>query len=161
MSNIENFNQLVERAIHDTGHAQIRPVIAKELLHYDILFCLDKNRLLEQLTFQGGTALRLCYGAPRLSEDLDFAGGKNFVTADLMNIKDCLEDYIGARYGLEIAIKEPKEMTAIPQNQDIKVDKWQISITVQQRTLQKNNFLDYLIAADMALLQQVKEIIAS
>lgn len=129
MSDAENFNQLVERAMSITGRTHMRPAIAKELLHYDILFCLDKCGLLNKLTFQGGTSLRLCYGASRLSEDLDFAGGADFATANLIDMKHCLENYIGARYGLEIVVKEPKEMTSIPQNQDIKVDKWQIGIT--------------------------------
>ena len=53
----------------------MRPVIEKEILHYDILFCLDQAGLLKDLVFQGGTCLRLCYGANRFSEDLDFAGG--------------------------------------------------------------------------------------
>ncbi|HET6629122.1 MAG TPA: nucleotidyl transferase AbiEii/AbiGii toxin family protein, partial [Woeseiaceae bacterium] len=46
-----------------------RPVVEKELLHYDILFALDTEGLLDPLTFQGGTSLRLCYGAQRFSED--------------------------------------------------------------------------------------------
>jgi len=72
MSEIENFNQLVDRAMRIAGRAHMRPAIAKELLHYDILFCLDKEGLLDTLTFQEGTSLRLCYGASRFSEDLDF-----------------------------------------------------------------------------------------
>ena len=44
-------------------------------------------------------------------------------------MKNCLEKYIGERYGLEISVKEPKEMATLPDYQDIKVDKWQISIT--------------------------------
>lgn len=129
MSNIENFNQLVERAMSTPGRTHLRPAIAKELLHYDILFCLDEKGLLDKLTFQGGTSLRLCYGASRFSEDLDFVGGKEFATANLIEMKNCLEQYIGERYGLEISVKEPKEMALTPQYQDIKVDKWQIGIT--------------------------------
>lgn len=129
MNNRENLNQLIERAMSMPGHTHMRPVITKELLHYDILFCLDEKRLLDKLTFQGGTSLRLCYGAPRFSEDLDFVGGKEFVTANLIEMKNCLEQYIGKRYGLEISVKEPKAMTATVQHQDIKVDKWQIAIT--------------------------------
>ncbi len=129
MNKIENFNQLVDRAMRVAGRAHMRPVIAKELLHYDILFCLDKDGLLDKLTFQGGTSLRLCYGAFRFSEDLNFVGGKEFITAQLVEMKNCLEKYIGERYGLEIIVKEPKEMAAIPEYQDIKVDKWQISLT--------------------------------
>ena len=84
MSKIEDFNQLVDRAISIKGYAHMRPVIAKELLHYDILFSLEKDGLLDELTFQGGTSLRLCYGAPRFSEDLDFVGGREFTTKNLI-----------------------------------------------------------------------------
>jgi predicted nucleotidyltransferase component of viral defense system len=73
-----NFAALVDKAMILSGRGHMRPVIEKELLHYDILFSLDKEGLLDILTFQGGTSLRLCYGAPRFSEHLDFAGGRDF-----------------------------------------------------------------------------------
>lgn len=129
MSDIENFNFLVERAMHDNKLAHMRPVVAKELLHYDILFSLEKDGLLDDLTFQGGTSLRLCYGAPRFSEDLDFVGGRDFSTAKVQGIKNCIEKYIGERYGLEITVKEPKEMAVEADYEDVKVDKWQVRIT--------------------------------
>lgn len=44
-------------------------------------------------------------------------------------MKSCIESYIASRYGLEITVKEPSEMTNEPGYQDIKVDKWQIAIT--------------------------------
>jgi len=56
----------------------LESVVVKELIHYDILWALDKKGILGQLTFHGGTALCLCFGASRLSEDLDFAGGSGF-----------------------------------------------------------------------------------
>lgn len=129
MSDIENFNQLVDRAIRIKGLAHMRPVLAKELLHYDILFSLEKEGLLDSLTFQGGTSLRLCYGAPRFSEDLDFVGGRDFSSSKVMGIKQCIEKYIGERYGLEITVKEPKDIASDLDYSDIKVDKWQIRIT--------------------------------
>lgn len=129
MSDVENFNQLVDRAMSANGLKHMRPVIAKELLHYDILFSLEKEGLLDKLTFQGGTSLRLCYGAPRFSEDLDFVGGKDFITANVLGIKKCIQKYIGERYGLEISVKEPKDIAAQPDYADIKVDKWQVRIT--------------------------------
>ncbi|OGT67644.1 MAG: hypothetical protein A3I12_01435 [Gammaproteobacteria bacterium RIFCSPLOWO2_02_FULL_38_11] len=129
MNKQENFNTLVEQAMRMEGRTHMRPVIEKELFHYDILFALDSDGLLDRLTFQGGTSLRLCYGAPRFSEDLDFAGGKSFKTADLMMMKDCIEEYLGKRYGLQVTVKEPKEMAQEIQGNEIKVDKWQISIT--------------------------------
>ena len=53
MTKVENFNLLVDRAMSIPERRQMRPAIAKELLHYDILFCLDKEGLLDKLTFQG------------------------------------------------------------------------------------------------------------
>lgn len=127
--NREDFNLLVELAMREEGYSHMRPVIEKELLHYDLLFALDKQGLLDQLTFQGGTSLRLCYGSSRFSEDLDFAGGNDFTTSQLIDMKNCIESYIASRYGLEVSVKEPSEMSIDPKYQDIKVDKWQIAIT--------------------------------
>ncbi|MDX2346188.1 MAG: nucleotidyl transferase AbiEii/AbiGii toxin family protein [Legionella sp.] len=127
--NKDDFDVLVELAMKEEGYAHMRAVIEKELLHYDLLFALDKQGLLDQLTFQGGTSLRLCYGSARFSEDLDFAGGHDFTTSHLIDMKSCIETYIGGRYGLEVLVKEPREMSLEPKYQDIKVDKWQIAIT--------------------------------
>src|SRR3984885_12686924 len=125
----EDFNALINKIMQTEGRHHMRPVIEKELLHYDILFALDKERLLDNLTFQGGTLLRLCYGAQRFSEDLDFAGGKSFNQSDLINLKQCVEKYIGKRYGFEVSVKEPKELASEFINQNIKVEKWQVSVT--------------------------------
>lgn len=122
------FLDLVEGAMREPGRVHMRPVIEKELLHYDILFALNSAGLLDKLTFQGGTALRLCYGAPRFSEDLDFAGGENFKTEDLIAMKSCLENYLSKHYGLEVSVKEPKELLEEPENRNIKVSKWQIKV---------------------------------
>lgn len=123
-----NFMFLVEKAMQAEGRSHMRPVIEKELLHYDILFALDQAGLLDKVTFQGGTSLRLCYGAPRFSEDLDFAGGKEFRTHDLMAIKYCIEAYFAKRYTLEVSVKEPSEMKQELEKGGIKVSKWQIRI---------------------------------
>jgi predicted nucleotidyltransferase component of viral defense system len=124
----ENFNALVNKAMQTSGLAFMRPVVEKELLHYDILFALDKENLLDNIIFQGGTALRLCYGGQRFSEDLDFAGGIDFQPSQLIMIKQCIESYIGSRYGLEVSVKEPKEMQEENDRQGVKVDKWQIIV---------------------------------
>lgn len=124
----KNFNALIEKAMQMEGRAHMRPVIEKELLHYDILFALDKEGLLDKLTFQGGTLLRLCYGSQRFSEDLDFAGGKSFNKTDLINLKECIEKYIGGRYGFEVSVKEPKELELEKINANITVEKWQVNV---------------------------------
>jgi predicted nucleotidyltransferase component of viral defense system len=128
-TNREDFNLLVGLAMREEGYSHMRPVVEKELLHYDLLFALDKQGLLDKLTFQGGTSLRLCYGSSRFSEDLDFAGGYDFTTSKLLDMKECIEGYIASRYGLDVSVKEPAEMSIEPEYQDIKVDKWQIAIT--------------------------------
>ncbi len=127
----ENFDHLVELAMRDAGRAHMRPVIEKELLHYDILFALSEAKLLDTLTFQGGTSLRLCHGAPRFSEDLDFAGGPGLDTRRLQDIKQCLEDYLGSRYGLDVRVRAPQirgmdDGPAEPGHTQIA--KWRISI---------------------------------
>lgn len=129
MSKQVEFDELVEEAIRQGDLANLRPVVEKELLHYDILFCLSEAGLLKSLTFQGGTSLRLCYSSNRFSEDLDFAGGPDFCSANLAQMKDCIEDYLGNRYGLEVTVKEPNELRAEPEYAEVKVDKWQISVT--------------------------------
>lgn len=131
MKNKINFNTLVEHAVLNDKHAALKTVIEKELIHYDILFALSQHQLLDQLTFQGGTALRLCYRSKRFSEDLDFVGGADFNREKLMPIKEVLEKYIGERYGLAISVKEPKEMKMLPERSNVNVDIWQISVTTK------------------------------
>jgi len=133
----QDFNELVALAMAQPGRAAMKPVVEKEILHYDIFHALDKAGLLKDLVFQGGTSLRLCRGSSRFSEDLDFAGGKDFTSAKMQPIKACLETYIGARYGLHVEVKDPKEMALAPEYEGVKVDKWQISVETapQQRNL--------------------------
>jgi predicted nucleotidyltransferase component of viral defense system len=111
-----------------TNVSHMRAVIEKELLHYDILFALERGGFLDKLVFQGGTSLRLCYGGNRFSEDLDFAGGKEFNSFMLKDIKACIEKYIGERYGLEVTVKEPKELKKDPKYSELKIDKWQVAV---------------------------------
>jgi len=124
-----DFSSLADRAMAQAGRGHMRPVIEKELLHYDILFGLDRDGLLDELTFQGGTALRLCYGSRRFSEDLDFAGGREFSRTQVDGIRASLEGYIGQRYGLEVRLREPTELENDPAYRGVHVDTWQLSIT--------------------------------
>lgn len=53
---------------------QIAPEhIAREAYEILILHKLGESPLAEKIVFKGGTALRLAYGSPRFSEDLDFS----------------------------------------------------------------------------------------
>lgn len=124
----EDFNRLIARAMEDPAVSHMRPVIAKELIHYDLLYALDREGLLDSLVFQGGTSLRLCYGGKRFSEDLDFAGGKDFSSSQLREIRTCIEDYLSSRYRLEVRVKEPASLKQERDYADLRVDKWQVAI---------------------------------
>lgn len=123
----QDFRALVEMAMKVPGLAAMRPVVEKEILHYDIFHALDRGGLLNDLVFQGGTSLRLCRGSDRFSEDLDFAGGRNFSTAGMHEIKQCVEDHIGRRYGLNVTVKEPRH-DDVSTIEHIKLHRWEVSV---------------------------------
>jgi predicted nucleotidyltransferase component of viral defense system len=50
--------------------------LMKEAIHLHLLSALSEAGVLQHVVFQEGTALRLCYGGERYSEDLDFVCGK-------------------------------------------------------------------------------------
>ncbi len=122
------FSSLVSKAAESAG-THLRPVIEKEIIHYDIMHILIRERLINSLTFQGGTLLRLCHGANRYSEDLDFMGGEDFSPKQLFLMKECLEDYMTARYNLPVKLKTPSETKSEMINDGVRIDKWQLSIT--------------------------------
>ncbi|WP_282110951.1 nucleotidyl transferase AbiEii/AbiGii toxin family protein [Shewanella algicola] len=124
----QDFETLVNLAMQDGAVSHMRAVVEKELLHYDILFALEKGGFLDELVFQGGTSLRLCYGGNRFSEDLDFAGGIGFSSHKLAQMKEYIELYVGNRYGLEVTVKEPKTLKEDPKYSELNIDKWQIAI---------------------------------
>jgi predicted nucleotidyltransferase component of viral defense system len=44
----------------------------KEILQELVLYALWRNEFFDLAAFQGGTSLRILYGLPRFSEDMDF-----------------------------------------------------------------------------------------
>jgi predicted nucleotidyltransferase component of viral defense system len=116
------FDQLVTEALKNQPElSPLRIVVEKELLHHDILRILSQNNLLSELTFIGGTCLRACYGGIRLSEDLDFTGGKNFSRDSLSTMGDVLTNSLNEKYGLKVIVSEPiKDMS--------NVDTWKIKV---------------------------------
>jgi predicted nucleotidyltransferase component of viral defense system len=102
------FDQLVEAALQNQPQlAALRIVVEKELLHNEILKVLSHNHLLENLTFIGGTCLRCCYSSERLSEDLDFTGGRNFTRDSLATMGQVLIENLERKYGLSVLVSEP------------------------------------------------------
>jgi len=123
--NKADFARYVDIAMQGDGLGFMRPVVEKELLHYEIFTALDEDGLLKHLVFQGGTSLRLCYGSNRFSEDLDFAGGRTFSARDMGAVKDCIANRIGNRFDLDVTVKEPKES---PHGKKVQVAKWTVAI---------------------------------
>jgi predicted nucleotidyltransferase component of viral defense system len=102
------FDQLVDEALRSRADlATLRPVVEKELLHHDILREMSGAGLLAGLTFVGGTCLRACYGSPRLSEDLDFSGGRGFKKHELSALARVLTERLYIRYDLPVHVSEP------------------------------------------------------
>ncbi len=49
--------------------------VRKEIVQLHVLRALNSSGILDEITFMGGTCLRLCHGGIRFSEDLGFRGG--------------------------------------------------------------------------------------
>lgn len=117
-----DFNAYAAQLARANGRQTMAPVIEKELLHYEILRAMEEDGLLTGLVFQGGTCLRLCYGASRYSEDLDFAGGVGFDAADLGDLKACIERALPERYQVTAEVKEPGDAESLVKKWRIRVD---------------------------------------
>mgnify|MGYP001805945313 CR=1 FL=1 len=114
------FDNLVAQALQNQGElAPLLPVVEKELLHHDILREMSSAGLLGKLTFIGGTCLRACYGSNRLSEDLDFTGGRDFKRETLSRLGAVLVDRLAVKYGLQVEVSEPVKDTGT-------VDTWKV-----------------------------------
>ena len=123
------FRELVEIALeHHPELAGMEVIVEKELLHYELLHVLDHGGWLDGLIFQGGTALRLCYGASRLSEDLDFSGGPGFSTDSMGGLATYLKRKLSGR-GLGVEVKSPKTITS-HFSSDIGVNTWRIAFEI-------------------------------
>lgn len=75
----------------------------REYLQYKILDILFKNGLSDKISFLGGTAIKICYGSRRYSEDLDF---DNFglTKEDFIGMSEVIKTQL-ALEGYEVEIK--------------------------------------------------------
>ncbi len=122
-----DFSAYARQLAIENSASTMLPVIEKELLHYEVLRAMAEDGLLFELTFQGGTCLRLCYGATRYSEDLDFAGGADFKKENLLELKACISNALPKKYALTLKIDEPDNNAEL-------IKKWRIRInTAPQR----------------------------
>jgi predicted nucleotidyltransferase component of viral defense system len=110
-----------------------------EAIHFHLLSALSEAGVLRHVVFQGGTALRLCYGGERYSEDLDFVCGKAGSYIDKIEFQKLVERALETTKKTlhrefdinpdEILLKQPTFPMAI-KSESAKVAAWQISVPV-------------------------------
>lgn len=113
--------------------------LMKEAIHLHLLSALSEAGILQHVVFQGGTALRLCYGGERYSEDLDFVCGKagaylkdvefdSLVDNALETTKRTLQRDFDID-AAQIVLKRPAQPELVKGN-DVNVAAWQIVVPV-------------------------------
>ena len=63
--------------VHATKTETSLSNVLREYVQHLFLTSFYKKSLSENFLFKGGTALKLVFGSPRFSEDIDFSGIKN------------------------------------------------------------------------------------
>lgn len=95
----------------------------KEIIQEIALFSLSRKNFFKEAAFMGGTALRILYGLPRFSEDLDFSA-----LSSSMNFQwsPFLKEVVGelSDYGLEISV----------------IDRSQTSSAIKKAFIKDNSF---------------------
>ena len=104
MLTLENLKEFTEK-----NQTRLENII-REYVQHLFLSSLYKINGSEKLLFKGGTALRVIFGSPRFSEDLDF-DGQNIHDTKL--IDDLFLETVSEmeKTGLEIGLKEAKPTT--------------------------------------------------
>ncbi len=120
--------------------AEMNQNLIKEAIHLHLLSAMSDAGILRHAIFQGGTALRLCYGGDRYSEDLDFVCGKagsyftdiefkELIKAALETTKKTLNRDFGISQDL-ISLKNPPHPDLV-RKEPITVAAWQIIVPVE------------------------------
>lgn len=113
--------------------------LVKEAIHLHLLSALSDAGVLRHVAFQGGTALRLCYGGERYSEDLDFVCGKSGSYLADVQFTDLIQTAMDAtkrslqrEFGVDpsqIALKQPQDPSLIKKDR-LAVAAWQIVVPI-------------------------------
>jgi predicted nucleotidyltransferase component of viral defense system len=114
--------------------------LMKEAIHLHLLSALSEAGVLQHVIFQGGAALRLCYGGERYSEDLNFVCGKagaylknvefdNLVDKALETTKRTLQRDFDID-ATQIVLKRPAQPELV-KGSDVNVAAWQIVVPVK------------------------------
>jgi len=115
--------------------------LVKEAIHLHLLSALSEAAVLRHVVFQGGTALRLCYGGERYSEDLDFVCGKAGSYVDKIEFDRLVQSALEVTkkslhrdFDIDpehITLKQPADPMAIKRD-SVAVAAWQIVVPVGQ-----------------------------
>ncbi len=102
----QNLSRLSNRLYTPGGRRIPESVLERDYCLTWFLIALSRTPLCQCLAFKGGTALRIIYGSPRFSEDLDFSGFGTRKPA----IEELITDTLSAieRVGVSIEIEEAK-----------------------------------------------------
>lgn len=113
--------------------------LMKEAIHLHLLSALSEAGVLQHVVFQGGTALRLCYGGERYSEDLDFVCGKAGAYFKDVEFDGLVDDALETTKrtlqrdfdvdAAQIVLKRPVQPELVKGN-DVSVAAWQIVVPV-------------------------------
>jgi predicted nucleotidyltransferase component of viral defense system len=113
--------------------------LVKEAIHLHLLSALSDAGVLRHIVFQGGTALRLCYGGERYSEDLNFVCGKAGAYIDRIEFDRLIHEALETTKKTlqrdfdidpnQIALKQPSHPMAIKGNA-VSVAVWQIAVPI-------------------------------
>ena len=113
--------------------------LLKEAIHLHLLSALSDAGILRYVVFQGGTALRLCYGGERYSEDLDFVCGTSGSYLDKIEFEKLIQRALEtAKHSLQrdfgispdqITLKQPSRPSAIKEI-PVAVAAWQIAVPI-------------------------------
>ena len=119
---IEDLKGAARESAGSAGYPAAARAALKTMLHIPILTELDKSGALDCLTFQGGSCLSEAYGAPRLSDDLDFAAGAGLDLHVLSGIGKTIEKALGNFVDAPIRVKPPNIDRAM--KSDLPVARW-------------------------------------
>lgn len=109
---MSSFIELSEKVLRENPNLTTqRLTVEKEIIHQDILRIMNEENCFKELTFMGGTCLRLCYGFSRLSEDLGFSSSVDFDYKKLESLEKAIKTGLGKKYGTDIEITRPEKDT--------------------------------------------------
>lgn len=116
---------------------QIAPEhIAREAYEVLILHALGESPLAEKIIFKGGTALRLAYGSPRFSEDLDFSPLDKISIKDLGKILQALSQRFSEITIADISDKRYTHFALLKIKEEFLAQTFSIKVEISKRKFQ-------------------------